>query len=330
MRLGLWCPLPHVIRPEPEISRALDELGAPGAGLSVDRSFAFALAAVQRAEALGFDLTLIAERFVARDLAAWVVSSALAALTSKIEIMTAAHPGIIPPQVVAKMGSSLDRLSGGRFLVNIVPGNRPEEFNLYGNRAWMEDQDRRYQRMQEYIEVLKAMWRGEPFDFSGEFYRVEQGQMAQRPLRVPVPIYAAANGARGKEIIARECDFYFCSHPPGLANWESNCNKVAQDIAEMQIMAAQHNRTLGFGVSTQVLCAPTDAQAEELAADLERQSGSNVAARALGVGLVGSPQRIAQRIRRWEEAGITCLMLQFHPTMDGLETFAREVMPLLR
>ena len=106
--------------------------------------------------------------------------------------------------------------------------------------------------------------------------------------------------------------------------------KVAADIVEISATAARHGRTLGFGISTQVLCAPTDAQAEGLAADLERQAGSNVAARALGAGLVGSPARIAQRIKRWEQAGVTCLMLQFHPTMDGLETFAREVMPLLR
>jgi FMNH2-dependent dimethyl sulfone monooxygenase len=330
MQFGLWTPLPHVIRPEPEITRAIDDLGTPGQGLPVDRSFAFALAAVQRAEELGFDLTLIAERFVARDLAAWVVSSALAVLTSKIQIMTAAHPGIIPPQVIAKMGASLDRLSGGRFLVNIVPGNRPEEFNLYGNRAWLDDQSHRYRRMEEYIAVLKGMWSGEVFDFHGEFYRVEQGQMAQRPLRVPVPIYAAANGDMGKALIARECDLYFCSHPPGLANYDGNVDKVAADIVEISKVSAHHNRRLGFGISTQVLCAPTDALAEKMAADLERQAGSNVAARALGAGLVGSPERVAKRIRRWEQAGVTCLMLQFHPMMDGLETFAREVMPLLK
>ena len=329
MRLGLWTPLPHVIRPEPDITRALEELGTPGQGESVDRSFAFALAAVQRAEQLGFDITLIAERFIARDLAAVVTSSALAALTSKIQIMTAAHPGIIPPQAMAKMATSLDRLSGGRCVVNLVPGNRPEEFNLYGNRAWLDDQSRRYDRMQEYITVMKHMWGGERFDFAGAFYNVEQGQMAQRPLRLPLPLYAAANGDKGKGIIARECDLYFVSLPPGLANYETNVVKVAEDIADMKRRAAEHGREIGFGISTQVLCAPTDAGAEEMAAELERQSGSNVAARALGAGLVGSPQRIAKRLRRYKEIGITCVMLQFHPTMEGLETFAREVMPLL-
>ncbi len=38
--------------------------------------------------------------------------------------MTAVHPGIVAPQVVAKMGASLDRLSGGGFAINVVPGRR--------------------------------------------------------------------------------------------------------------------------------------------------------------------------------------------------------------
>ena len=69
MRLGLWTPLPHVIRPEPEIVTAREELATPGRGQPVDRSFGFALDAVRRAEDLGFDITLVAERFVAPDLA---------------------------------------------------------------------------------------------------------------------------------------------------------------------------------------------------------------------------------------------------------------------
>ena len=105
MRFGLWTPLPHVMQPEPEINAALADLGTAGQGGATDRSFRFALDSVRRAEELGFDITLVAERFVARDLEAWVVASALAVLTSRIEIMAAIHPGMINPQVVAKMGA---------------------------------------------------------------------------------------------------------------------------------------------------------------------------------------------------------------------------------
>ena len=50
----------------------------------------------------------------------------------------------------------------------------------------------------------------------------------------------------------------------------------------------------------------------------------------LGAGLVGTPAIVAERIRRWEAMGIGLLMLQFHPMREGLEGFARDVMPLLR
>ncbi len=68
------------------------------------------------------------------------------------------------------------------------------------------------------------------------------------------------------------------------------------------------------------------AQANEIEAD----PLANVAAKALGAGLIGPPNVIAERIRVYEEMGVTCLMLQFHPMKDGLERFADEIMPLLR
>ena len=68
---------------------------------------------VKRAEALGFATTLIAERHIGPDLEAWIMATAMIAETESIELMVAAHPGIIHPQLAAKMGASLDRISGG-------------------------------------------------------------------------------------------------------------------------------------------------------------------------------------------------------------------------
>ena len=90
--------------------------------------------------------------------------------------MTAVHPGIVAPQVVAKMGASLDRLSGGRFAVNVVPGRRVEEFDFYGNGGWLTDTVQRYRRMDEFIAVMTGLWTQERLDFKGEFYVVEGGR----------------------------------------------------------------------------------------------------------------------------------------------------------
>ena len=64
MRLGIWAPLPHTIRPEPETTKALEELGEHGVGLPQDRSFRLVADTVLRAEELGFDITLPQRRAV--------------------------------------------------------------------------------------------------------------------------------------------------------------------------------------------------------------------------------------------------------------------------
>ncbi|MFX9672901.1 LLM class flavin-dependent oxidoreductase, partial [Acinetobacter baumannii] len=91
-----------------------------GQGNRHDRSFEFAANILCEAEDSGFETTLIAERWLGPDLDCWIMAAALAQRTHHMELMVAAHPGIMTPQVVAKMGASLDRISGGRLAVNIV------------------------------------------------------------------------------------------------------------------------------------------------------------------------------------------------------------------
>ena len=50
---------------------------------------------------------------------------------------------------------------------------------------------------------------------------------------------------------------------------------------------------------------------------------------ALGAGLVGTPQLLAERLRRYGEVGIEIMMTRFTPMMEGMETFGTKVMPLL-
>lgn len=333
MQLGIWTPLPHTIRPEPEIERAVAELTTPGKGLPLDRSYRFALDIVRQAESLGFDLTLVAERLVAPDLEAWTVAAALAVQTETIKIMSAVHPGIFNPQLTAKMGASIDRLSGGRYLVNVVPGRRSHEFALYGNNSWIGADDsgaERYARVDEFIRLMKAMWTATDFDFYGHFYSASKADMATRPVTLPhPPIYAASADERGKDIIARECDLWFANYEPGIDAYQANAKKLAEDITDMSRRAASHGREIGFGISTHIACGD---DVDALIADaraLEDHPQHNVAIKALGAGLIGTPQTIADRIRRYEDMGLTCLMLQFHPMKDGLQTFADRVMPLI-
>jgi FMNH2-dependent dimethyl sulfone monooxygenase len=332
MRFGVWTPLPHVIRAEPAMEASIAAVATPGAD-GPDHGLDLAVSIVQEAERLGFDLTLIAERFLGPDHAAWILATALACHTRTMEIMVAAHPGIVPPQVVAKMGATLDRISGGRFSVNVVNGWWQEEMDLFGNGAWLPGSDARYRRMDEFIQVVRGMWTQNSLDFKGDYFTANDQPLPFRPVQPCPPIYAASRDDRGKDIIARHCDCWFVEYEPDHRRYADTIRKVERDVADMRERSARFGRTLRYGISAHVIVADTPDAAEADAVDLEQYGTRDrialVSAKGLGAGLVGTPAEVARRLKSYESAGVEILMLRFHPMMEGLRSFADRVMPLL-
>jgi dimethylsulfone monooxygenase len=349
MQFGIWTPLPHTIRSEPRMERAVAAIKSPPEDRSggEDGTFAFACDVVRRADELGFDTTLIAERFLGPDLSAWVLASALAMVTRRIELMVAVHPGMVTPQVVAKMAASLDRISGGRAALNIVNGWWKEEFDLFSNGSWIGDAER-YPRMGEYIEVIKGLWTDADFNFDGAYYSAhvraaltgadgkvvmpEAGEIVARPSQIAgPPIYAASRSPDGKALIAQHCDVWFGEYKPGHRNFEANIARMEADFRDMEALAQKYGRRLRYAINPQVICAETQEEAERLADQAEQNAGPrDRMVNALGAGLVGTPETIAERLQRYEAIGLDCVMLRFTPMLEGIEMFGTKVMPLLR
>src|SRR5246127_2072158 len=92
-----------------------------------------------RSEQLGFDTTLIAELNLndikgveAPSLEAWSTAAALAAVTSKIELMVAVRPTFHLPALLAKQAANIDRISNGRLTLNVVSSWWADEARKYG------------------------------------------------------------------------------------------------------------------------------------------------------------------------------------------------------
>jgi len=333
MRLGIWTPLPHTIRAEPAMEDGVRQVTTRGDG-GMDKSFEFALDVVAKGEALGFDITLIAERLLGPDLEAWMLTAALAARTRTIQIMPAVYPGMVTPQLAAKMGATLDRISGGRFAINVVNGWYQKEFELFSNGGWIASSEARYNRMDEFVQVLKGLWTEDHFTFRGEFFQADDASLPMKPVRVPhPPIYTASRTDSGKDVIARHCDLWFVNYAADYRAYEETFAAVRRDIADLAERGRHFGRKLAFGMSAHVICADTLAQAHARADELEaygrRDRVSSTAARGLGACLVGTADLIAERMRRYEEIGVELFLLNFHPMLPGLETFASAVMPLL-
>jgi dimethylsulfone monooxygenase len=308
----------------------------------------------RRAEEIGFDLTLIAELNLndikgthAPALHAWSTAAALAAVTSRQEIMVAVRPNFHEPVPFAKEAANVDRISGGRLSLNVVSSWWKEEARQYG--AHFDRHDARYERTGEWLEAVQGLWSRTPFSFRGEHYAFEDVVVEPKPLQRPRPfLYAGGESPAGKALIAARADGYLTHGDPP--------ETIAPKVREMQERrGAAGLPPLRIGVAGFVVCRRTEEEAQrelrritevredspgygnfrewlentELEGELARQEYS-VSNRGLRTGLVGTPEQVAEGIARLEEAGVDLLLLQFSPQLEEMERFSEEVIPLVR
>lgn len=307
-----------------------------------------------RSEQLGYDLTLIAELFLndikgiaAPSLDAWTTAAALAAVTTRLELMVAVRPTFHHPAILAKQAANVDRIANGRLSLNVVSSWWADEARRYGVR--FDEHDDRYARTAEWLAVLDGVWREPTFSHEGRYYQVEETVLEPKPVARPRPtLYAGGESEAAKSLISRACDAYVTHGDPP--------ERVAPKVAEMQRRrAAQGLPPLTYGMAAYVIVRPTEAAAAaELARITNVAPGSpgyanyqdwightrleqqvsladySVSNRGLRAGLVGTPAQVAERIRAFERAGVDLLLLQCSPQREEMERFAAEVMPLVR
>jgi alkanesulfonate monooxygenase SsuD/methylene tetrahydromethanopterin reductase-like flavin-dependent oxidoreductase (luciferase family) len=109
------------------------------------------------------------------------------------------------PAVLAKQVASIDHASGGRFELGLGWGSVPAEFDMFG--VDQQSAGARIRRLDETLQVLRALWSGESVDFDGEFHHL-RGAM-QRPVPVGhIPIVIGATGKKTLELVARHADWW--------------------------------------------------------------------------------------------------------------------------
>ena len=244
-----------------------------------------------RAEALGYDLTLIAELNLndikgpeADSLDAWSTAAALAAVTKKLELMVAVRPTFHNPALLAKQAANIDRISNGRLTLNVVSSWWRDEATKYG--IPFDEHDDRYARTSEWLDVLTNTWSHQHTTHQGRYYTIEDNllspkpypnrtysgyvapaespgapsvRVASSPERVGTTntrptIYAGGESETAKNLIAAKCDAYLMHG--------DNPTTIATKIADMRARRAQHPHLpeLIFGVTG--YCIVRDSEAE--------------------------------------------------------------------
>src|SRR5579862_5310900 len=168
----------------------------------------------QRAEELGYALTLIAELNLndikgadAPSLDAWSTAAALAAVTQKLELMVAVRPTFHNPALLAKQAASIDRISNGRLTLNVVSSWWKDEATKYG--VQFDEHDKRYARTSEWLDVVDGCWKQQGFSYKGNYYDVQDNVLSPKPVSKPRPtLYAGGESDAAKNLIAAKCDAY--------------------------------------------------------------------------------------------------------------------------
>ncbi|GAB2767046.1 LLM class flavin-dependent oxidoreductase [Amycolatopsis magusensis] len=206
------------------------------------------LAQVARAaEHLGFDGVLTPTGTWCED--AWLSTAALLRETRRLRFLVAFRPGVISPTLAAQMASTYQRLSGGRLLLNVVTGGDAVEQRRFGD--W-HDHDARYARTDEFLSIVRGVWRGEPFDFDGEHLKVEGATLLAPPDPVP-SVYFGGSSAAALPVAAKHADVYL--------TWGEPPAQVAEKIGKVRELAARLGREPRFGVRLHTISRDTSAEA---------------------------------------------------------------------
>lgn len=113
----------------------------------------------------------------------WILLSAIAASTEKIKLGTgvAALPRY-HPWWFAKMTATLDVLSKGRLILGLGLGGPETEYETFGE---VYDLKILAEKMDESLEIIQGLWKGEPFSFSGKHYNVKEAAFLPKPIQTP-------------------------------------------------------------------------------------------------------------------------------------------------
>lgn len=301
------------------------------------------------AEQVGFDLTLIAELNLndikgedSPSLDAWSTAAALAAVTSRQEIMVAVRPTFHNPALLAKQAANIDHISNGRLSLNLVSSWWKDEAEKYG--VHFEQHDDRYARSAEWMDVLNSVWKQDHYTLAGKYYQVKDNILQPKPLSTPrPPIYAGGESEAAKDLISSSCDGYVM-HGDSPAT-------IGRRIADMRERREKKGLPpLQFGVAAYSIVRPNQQLVKrELdrittikpnspgyknyeqwlsGTQLEQQVSLQdyaVSNRGLRSGLVGTPWQVQDRIAEFEKIGVDFFLLQSSPQLEEMERFAESI-----
>ena len=332
-------------------------LGTTTGGREVNFNYLRQIA--QAADQLGYFGVLLPTGRSCED--SWVVASAVAPWTERLRYLVAVRPGLQSPSVAARMTATLDRVSNGRLLINVVTGGDPVENK--GDGIFL-NHDERYEVTREFLNVYSDLLAGKTVNVEGKHIRIEDGRLLFQPVQSPrPPLYFGGSSDAGIDVAVDTVDKYL--------TWGEPPAQVAEKVNRVKAAAAARGRKLSFGIRLHVIVRETNAEAWKAADELIQHVTDETVASAqkifsrmdsvgqqrmaqlhggrrdkleispnlwagvglvrggAGTALVGDPETVAARIKEYQDVGIDTFIMSGYPHLEEAYRFAELVFPLL-
>jgi alkanesulfonate monooxygenase len=332
-------------------------LGSPESARAGD--FAYLKQIALASDSLGFEGVLIPTGRACED--SWLIASALAPFTERLRFLVAVRPGVLSPTQAARMTATLDRLSNGRVLINVVSGGDPQE-NRGDGLFWSHAE--RYRAVEEFLGVYKRLLLGESVTSAGEFIRVEDARLSFPPVQRPhPPLFFGGSSEAAHDVASRTIDKYL--------SWGEPPNDVAAKFDDVRRRAEKAGRQVTLGVRLHIIVRETtkaawaaahrlieklddrtiagaqevfarmDSVGQKRMSELHRGrrdnleiypnlwAGVGLVRGGAGTALVGDPDTVAERIDEYRRIGADTFILSGYPHLEEAFRVGELLLPRL-
>ena len=307
---------------------------------------------IKTADKLGYTNVLCPSSYqVGQDTLTFV--SAMAPLTNQINFLAAIRCGEIHPPMLARSLSTLDHILKGRLTVNIISSDLP------GNKL---ESSIRYSRSREVINILKQCWNDDEINFRGEFYNLNLPTDPVKPFQKGGPLlYFGGYSPDGVELCAEHCDVYLMwpDTEDKISTLISNMKAkalgynrtvqfglrvhviVRETEAEARKYASKLISNLDYNLGNDIRDRAQDSKSLGVSMQSELRSksdkdfyvesnlwtGIGLARSGCGAAIVGDPDQVYNKLKRYMNLGIRSFILSGYPHHNECELFAKYVLP---
>lgn len=308
---------------------------------------------IKTADKLGYSNVLCPSSYqVGQDTLSFV--SAMAPLTKQINFLAAIRCGEIHPPMLARTIATLDHILKGRLTINIISSDLP---------GMKLESSQRYLRSREVIQILRQSWTQDNINFKGKFYNINLPSAPVKPYQQnggPL-LYFGGYSPDGVDLCAEYCDVYLMwpdteenimelinnmkqkaslfertvqfglrvhvivreTEKQAIEDAEKLISKLDLELGKEIKNRAQDSKSLGVSRQSNL----RDKSNKDYFAEPHLWTGIGLARSGCGAAIVGDPDQVYNKMKRYMDMGISSFILSGYPHEKECKLFAKYVLP---